>query len=141
VLHRDGRWTHEGQPVSNRRLRAAFDRAVRYLPADDKFVVQLGHFRGQIGIEEAAFFVRSVDLATGAIALSDGSVEVLDPGGLEPSPHDGAWLCRVKHDLAADGLLARFTQAAWAQLLEGLEETAEGPALRLGGRLHRAPGV
>ena len=32
VLHHDGSWTHEGVPLLNRRLRAAFDRAVRYLP-------------------------------------------------------------------------------------------------------------
>ena len=34
VLHHDGRWTHEGVPVTNRRLREAFDRSVRFLPAE-----------------------------------------------------------------------------------------------------------
>ena len=63
MLHHDGRWTHEGQPIRNARLRAAFDRGVRYLPDEGKFVVQLGRFRGQIEVEEAAFFVRAFDLA------------------------------------------------------------------------------
>ena len=32
VRHHDGRWTHEGIPIQNDRLRSAFDRSVRYLP-------------------------------------------------------------------------------------------------------------
>ena len=52
-LHHDGRWTHEGMPLLNRKLRAAFDRSVRYLPDEAKYVVQLRHFRGEIDVEEA----------------------------------------------------------------------------------------
>ncbi len=55
--------THEGQAIAHRRLRAAFERGVRYLPAAGKYVVQLGHFRGQLDVEECGFFVRGVDLA------------------------------------------------------------------------------
>ncbi len=139
VLHRDGRWSHEGRPLTNRRLREAFDRAVRYLPAEEKYVVQLGPFRGEIELEEAGFFVRSADPPAGTIALSDGTTERLDPGSLHRSRLDDAWLCRVKRELVPGGLAARFTQSAWAQLLEALEETGEGPALRLAGRLHPVP--
>nr|NIW35710.1 hypothetical protein [Gemmatimonadota bacterium] len=32
VLHHDGRWTHEGQPILNRKIREVFDRSVRFLP-------------------------------------------------------------------------------------------------------------
>ena len=52
VLHRDGSWTHEGIRISHPRLRAAFDRSVRYLPGARVYVVQLGRFRGQIEVEE-----------------------------------------------------------------------------------------
>src|SRR5262245_57203718 len=79
VLHHDGSWTHEGVPLRNARLRAAFDRSVRFLPEEDRFVVQLGRFRGEIEVEEAAFFVRDFDAATGSLRLSDGSAEPLDP--------------------------------------------------------------
>ena len=68
VLHHDGGWTHEGIPIANARLRSAFDRGVRFLPAESVFVVQLGRYRGQIEIEEAGFFVRSFDPATGLVA-------------------------------------------------------------------------
>jgi hypothetical protein len=141
VLHRDGRWTHEGFPILHPRLRAAFDRGVRFLPEEGVYVVQLGRFRGQIEVEEAAFFVRSVDLAHGAVALSDGSDDVLDPATLSVSPADGALLCRVKHALAPGGLPARFTPAAQAELLAGVEDGPFGPALRLAGELHPLPAL
>jgi hypothetical protein len=139
VLHRDGSWTHEGVAIRNRRLRAAFDRAVRYVQPEGVFVVQLGHFRGQIEVEEAAFFVRLFDPDRGEIALSDGTRERLDPTSLALSAHDGALLCRVKRDLVREGLLARFFHAAQSELLWAVEETNEGPRLRMGDALHPLP--
>jgi len=184
VLHHDGSWTHEGVPIRNARLRAAFDRSVRFLPAPSvpreqargkrsaqraagersaglpaprrqsarkgrgaqrgeaersslepgRYVVQLGRFRGQIEVEEAAFFVRDFDPATGAIRLSDGTSEPLDPETLRVSAHDGAGLCAIKRSLAPAGLLARFTHAAWAELAAALEGPEDAPRLRLAGR-------
>lgn len=139
VLHHDARWSHEGQPLRHARLRAAFDRSVRFLPEAGCYVVQLGRFRGQIEVEEAAFFVRAVDLPQGELRLSDGTRERLDPATLALSPIDGALLCRVKRELAPGGLLARFMPAAHAELLQAAEETERGPALRLGGTLHPLP--
>lgn len=141
VLHHDGRWTHEGSPIANARLRAAFDRGVRFLPAEGVFVVQLGRYRGQIEIEEAGFFVRSFDPASGLIALSDRSEEALDPASLHVSPRDGALLCLVKRDLLTAGLLARFGHAAQAQLLDAVDEGEAGPRLRMAGRSFALPGL
>jgi hypothetical protein len=139
-LHHDGRWSHEGQPILHRRLREHFDRSVVYLPAERKFVVTLRHFRGEIEVEEAAFFVREIDLATGRMRLSDRSEERLDPATLAWSPRDGALLCRVKRELAPpDGLLARFTHAAQAELLDAAEPAGDGFAVRVGGVLHPLP--
>ena len=141
VLHRDASWTHEGVPLRNRRLRAAFDGAVRYLPEEGVYVVQLGRFRGQIEVEEAAFFVREFDAATGWIWLSDGAREPLDPASLRISPVDGALLCSVKHDLARGGLPARFRHAAQAELLLAVEEGADGPRLVMAGARHALPAL
>ena len=138
VLHRDGSWSHEGQPVLHTRLRRAFDRSVRYLPEEGVYVVQLGRFRGRIEVEEAAFFVRSFDAERGEIRLSDRTCERLDVDSLRPSPHDGALLCAVKRRLAA-GLLARFSHPAQADLLAAVEETPLGPQLRAAGRLIGLP--
>jgi hypothetical protein len=135
VLHHDGRFSHEGVPILHPRLRAAFDRSVRWLPDESCFVVQIGRFRGQIEVEEAAFFVRDYDAASGALRLSDASRELLDPATLRLSPRDGALLCAVKRDLAPPaGLLARFLHAAQAELLAAVEGPEQAPRLRLGGQ-------
>jgi hypothetical protein len=141
VLHHDGSWTHEGRPIRHRRLREHFDRSVRYLPDEGKYVVFLRHFRGEVEVEEAAFFVRDVDPASGRIALSDGSEESLDVSSLRPSPRDGAWLCTVKRDLVAGGLPARFTHAAQAHLLDAVEERDGRAGLALGGRFEPLPAL
>jgi len=139
VLHHDGRWTHEGVPLLNRRLRAAFDRGVRYLPDEGCYVVQLGRFRGRIEVEEAAFFVREFDVASGEIRLSDGARERLEPATLRSSPRDGALLCSVKRPLVASGLPARFTHAAQAELLLAVEPGDHGVQLRMAGAAHPLP--
>jgi hypothetical protein len=140
VLHRDGRLTHEGQPIQNKRLRAAFERGVRWLPREGKYVVALGHFRGQLDVEEAGFFVRAVDLATGTIALSDASSERLDVASLRASALDpDALLCSVKRDVAPFGLPARFERGAQAELLAAVEERDGGYALRIAGALAPLP--
>jgi len=139
VLHHDGSWTHQGQPILNRKIRERFDGSVRYLPEEGKYVVQVGRFRGEIEVEEAGFFVRDLDLGRGEVALSDGSRDPLDLESLRLSELDGAYLCTVKRALVPGGLPARFTHAAQAELLNAVTETAEGPALRLKRRLRPMP--
>jgi hypothetical protein len=133
VLHHDGRWSHEGQPIRHAKLREHFDRHVAFLPDEREYVVRLRHFRGQIEVEEAAFFVRAFDAASGELALSDGTREPLDVATLAASPIDGAWLCRVKRTLAPQGLLARFDHAAQAELLNAVDDGPGGPRLRVAG--------
>jgi hypothetical protein len=128
VLHRDARWTHEGLPILNRKLRAKFDCSVVYLPDEQKYVVQIGHFRGQIEIEEAGFFVRALDLEAGEILLSDGSRERLRVESLRPADRDGALLCQIKYELCPGGLPARFLHSTQADLLGAVVE-AEGGRL------------
>jgi hypothetical protein len=126
VLHHDGRWSHEGQPILNRKLREHFDRSVEYVPDEQKYIVRLKHFRGEIEVEEAAFFVREVDLDAGEASLSDQTWSPLDLATLHTSPIDGALLCRVKPDLTPGGLLARFGHAAQAELLDAVELAEDG---------------
>lgn len=138
-LHHDGRWSHEGQPILNRGLREHFDRSVRFLVAERKFVVTLRHFRGEIEVEEAAFFVRSFDAGSGRITLSDRSEETLDPSTLALSPIDAALLCRAKRALVAEGLLARFSHGAHAELMQSVEERGGELVLCLAGVSHPLP--
>jgi hypothetical protein len=138
VLHHDGSWSHEGIPFRNRRLIEKFDRSVRYLPGEGGVhVVQVGHFRGLIEVEEAAFFVREVDLDTGKVRLSDGSEESLEIAGLSTSQRDGALLCRVKRDLEPAGLPARFSHSAQAEFMNAVDES--GAAVAISGSLIPLP--
>ncbi len=132
VLQHDGSWTHEGQPLTNRKMRAAFDRGVRFLPDVGKFVVQLAHFRGQIELEEAGFFIRSFDPDTGRLSLSDRTEEELDVSSLRFSAIDGALLCTVKRDLVRAGLTARFHHSAHADFMNAVCD--RGDAVEIGGR-------
>lgn len=139
MLHFDGRWSHEGQPLRHHKLRRVFDRSVRYLPEEAKYVVQLQHFRGEIEVEEAPFFVLEIDFDIGAVRLSDCSWAEFRPETLELSPIDGAFLCRVKHDLLKKGIAARFRQAAQAELLLAVEARPEGFGVRLAGVVRKLP--
>ncbi len=134
VLHHDGRFTHEGQPIRHPRLRRHFEGHVAWLPEQRVFVVHLGRFRGLLEVEEAAFFVRTVDLRRGTLRLRDGAEEPLRPQTLSLSPRDGALLCRIRPELAPaeDGLLARFDRGPQAELFAAVEEGPAGFALRLG---------
>jgi hypothetical protein len=132
VLHHDGSWTHEGQRFRNRRLREKFDRSVCYLAEEGGvYVVQIGRFRGLIDVEEAAFFVEDIDRASAQVRLSDATTDVLDVASLVTSAIDGALLCRVKRDLAKQGLLARFTHRAQAEFLNAVDD--EGTGIEVGG--------
>ncbi len=139
VLRHDGTWIHEGVAFSNPKLRAVFDRSVRFLPEEGKYVVVIGRFRGEIELQEAGFFVREFDAESGEIRLSDGSAELLEVGSLCVSPHDGALLCRIKRDLVPAGLPARFTHAAQAELLNAVEDDEDSPGLRVAGARHPIP--
>lgn len=140
MLHRDGRFLHEGLPVTHARLRAALDRGVRWLPADGRYVVTLGHFRGQVDVEEAGFFVREVDLETGFLTLSDGTRDRLEPASLRTSALDpDVLLCTVKRALTPYGVPARFLRSAQAELLAAVEEGPEGLVLRVAGAEHPLP--
>jgi hypothetical protein len=137
VLHHDGHWTHEGQLFSNRRLRDLFDRSVRYLAEEGAYVVQVGRFRGFVEVEEAGFFVRSLEVEQGKVVLSDGSREALDVGSLRTSPRDGALLCSVKKELVPGGVPARFSHSAQADFMNAVEEA--GDSVVLGARKERLP--
>ena len=133
VLHHDGKWSHEGQPILNKRLREKFDRSVVYLASQGKFVVQVGQFKGEIEVEEAAFFVRVLDLPKGELKISDGTTERLDVSTLHWSRIDGALLCKIGRPESTGPVLARFDHSPHSELLLSIENK-DGPlALRVRG--------
>jgi hypothetical protein len=109
------------------------------VPQAKKYVVQIGHFRGEIEVEEAGFFVRSVELARGTVRLSDGSDAPLEVASLASSAIDNALICRVKRELAPEGLPARFMHAAQAELLNAVEDEAGAHVLEVAGERAMLP--
>jgi hypothetical protein len=120
-------------------LREHFDRSVEYLPEEEEYIVRLKHFRGQVEIQEAGFFVRSIDLASGEIALSDGSRERLDVATLSASSIDGALLCRIKRDRVSGGLPARFSHSAQAEFSQAIESEGDHFIVSIGGERAACP--
>ena len=135
MLCRDGRFVHDGIEVTHPRLREAFRRGVRFAEAEGVFVVQLGVFRGQIEVEDTPFFVVAYDAATGSIELTDRSSEALEVATLAMDD-DGVLRCRVKGRFPA-----RFTQTGQAHLLDAVEPSGAGYALRAGRRRLAVPGL
>lgn len=141
VLHHDARFSHEGAPIGNRRLREHFDRSVEYLPDEEKYIVRLHHFRGEVEVEEAGFFVRDLDLGAGQVVLSDGTREPFDLASLSSSKLDGALICQVKRELIAEGLPARFMHGPQSELLQAIEAEGDDFVLSLAGEVVSFPPV
>ena len=114
---------------------------MRYLPDEGVYVVQLGHFRGQIEVEEAAFFVRGFDATTARDPRSPTrSREPLDPASLRRlAARRRAAVHGEARSSRRGGLPARFLHAAQAELLHAVEETPDGLRLRAAGGLHALP--
>ena len=129
-------WTHEGQPLLNRKMREVFDRSVRYLPARGT--------RASTSCRSAATAARSTSRrrasscatstrrrAACASRTARGAARRPPPAPL--APRRGAAV-PVKRDLVPEGLLARFDHAAQAELLLAIDETPDGMVLRMAGR-------
>ena len=126
---------HEGVLVTHPRLYRAFLRGVRFLDDEGVFVVQLGHFRGQIEVEDTPFWVTAYDADTGDVELTDRSVEPLEPDSLV-ADRDDVLRCTVKSRFPA-----RFTHAAQAMLLDALDTQREPPRIRVAGAWCELPGL
>jgi len=120
------RFRHEGQIVTHQRLHRVLLRGVRFLEEEGVFVVQVGPYRGQIEVEDTAFWVVAYDPESGEIELTDGSSERLEARTLSLDPDD-VLRCRVKGRFPA-----RFTHAGQAHLLDALELREGRPWLRVG---------
>ena len=126
---------HEGVQLTHPRLYRAFLRGVEYAPAEGVFVVRLGQFRGQIEVEDTAWWVTAYDPERGSIQLTDRSEETLRPETLSIDPDD-ALRCVVKRRFSA-----RFTHAAQAQLLDCMDVRGDAVVVRVRDGWQRAPGL
>jgi hypothetical protein len=117
----DGHWRHEGVEITHPRILALLYLALQkqgpgYFVCADGLCVP-------VTVADCPFAVLSVrHLDEGVqLTLSSGEHAWLDPATLSIDA-ENVPRCQVR----ADGCCARFSRAAWHQLAEAIEETAEG---------------
>jgi len=130
-IDREGEFQHEGAPVLHEGLRQALFRWLDRLP-DGRVVLRLDERRfAYVDVDDTPLVARGARLDGDRVllTLSDGAEEALAPDTLTI---DGAGVLRC----AARGgkLEARLSTAAAAALADAIDDSAQVPALVLGGR-------
>ena len=134
VLDREGRWLHDGEPVTHRGLAEALHRWIDFDEATSRYVLQAGRERCFIEVEDTPYFVRGVvwtgepDAARVMLRLSDGTEEELDYATLRQAP-DNVLYCDVK----GGRMPARFDRAAYYRVAERVDLDQAGPVLAAAG--------
>jgi len=136
VLHADGRFTHDGEPVERRDFHDALHRWLRVHPDDGRFILSNGYDWTYLRVEDTPRFVTSVKGAPpGAptLVLADGTEEPLDATTLVVDA-EGALFARVHPEQQE----ARFLRHAQVELAPWL--TPDEPAAVLVGGVRHAIG-
>jgi uncharacterized protein len=137
VLDENGRFWHEGQPLSHPGLERAFASWLTRHPDDGRYILCNGYDWTYLTVEDAAFFVSSVRAQgdTLLLGLSDASEEPLVPGSLHVGKREALYV-----SVKQGRFIARFTPAAQRALLPFLVESDSGElALELGGKRYPIP--
>jgi len=109
------------------------------LDSKGRYLINWGHTRCYVDVEDTAFVVTRVSLERGSdrkpsrfeVRLSDDTQEALAPDTLRVGK-DYVLYCTVK----SDSFPARFARAAYYQLAEFIEEDDRGYFLPLNGQRH-----
>lgn len=142
VLDRFGRFWHDGALVEKRSLARAFSKWILRHPDNGRFILSNGYDWTYFTVEDVPFFVETTsieDAPEGSrlmLALSDESVEALEPKGMRIGPQEALYV-RVK----GGQYEARFTQGAQTALLPLLVEgdTTDQVGLKVGKMVYWIP--
>jgi hypothetical protein len=123
VLDADGRFFHDGVPVTHPGMQEAFSRWIARHPDDGRYVLNNGYDWTYFRVEDAPFQVIALSAAADGlkIRLSDGSEERFEPAGLSAGP-SGALYLPVKQG----AFRARFSRSAQLALAPFLVEDESG---------------
>lgn len=131
-LDKEGRWFHEGVEITHKLTVELFNKSIEKDP-EGGYRLVVGPEWSPLTVEDTPYMVRevTVDEDRAGIRLSDGTLEDLDPETLRVG-NDNVLYCEVK----GARFPARFTRPAYYHImLNRLEETADGYAIRLGNKL------
>jgi hypothetical protein len=139
VLDTEGRFSHDGVPVTHPGMARAFASWIDRHPEDGRFILNNGYDWTYFRVEDVPYFVRGVREEGGQLwlQLSDGSESPLDPQTLAEGAR-GALYTAVKERK----FRARFTPAAQTALAPWLSSSGNGRLfLEFAGSRHALPNI
>jgi hypothetical protein len=129
ALDRDGRFTHDGDPIDNAKLEQALRSWIARHPDDGKLILTNGYDWCYFRVDDAPFIVTALhDGPAPTLVLFDGTEELLDPATLSIGD-GGVVYARVK----GGAFEARFSRHAQTQLAPLLVND-DPPTVRVGAR-------
>lgn len=134
-LDAEGRFWHEGAPVTHPGLSAALHGWIRRHPDDGRFILTNGYDWTYFSVDDAPFVVRSIRLEPSRVvlALSDGTEEPWDPRQARVGA-TGAVYTAVKRGAPGGPYEAKFTRHAQTSL-EPILVDGQRPAVRIAGQV------
>ncbi len=133
VLDEQGRWFHDGAPVTHARLALSFARWLTRHPDDGRAIVSNGHDWCYVAVKGADCFVSALHpRSDGSLQLTlfDDSSELLDPASLQVDA-EGVLQCTV-----SNGRVARFMRRAQLSIAACLVNE-EPPIVEVAGQRYR----
>ncbi len=131
-LDREGRFWHDGAPMTHSGMARAFAGWIARHPDDQRYILNNGYDWSYFEVEESPFFVESLRLTgeTPVLCLSDGSEEPLDPAALFIGEREVLYT-----SVKQGAYTARFQPHAQLELGPLLVAGTDGEAqIELGGR-------
>ncbi len=125
-LDPEGRFFHDGAPVTHSGMARAFASWISRHPDDGRFILTNGYDWSYFTVEDAPYFVEGVKRGADGpvLVLFDGSEEPLDPATLRLGD-DGVFWATVK----GGAFDARFLRNAQLELAPWLVEEGDGVSL------------
>jgi hypothetical protein len=131
-LDREGRFSHRGDLLEHARTVAALHRGL-HRSSDGRWAVRIGAEWAYVEVEDAARFVRRLEVRDGAMRaqLADGEWIDVDPATFASGADDALYV------RTPDGERARLTRAAQLSLSERIHEDGGTFSLEVAGRRYR----
>ena len=131
-LDREGRFWHRGDLLEHARTIAALHRGL-HRAADGRWAVRIGPEWGYVDVEDAARFVRRIEVREDSVRaqLADGEWVDVDPATLASGADDALYV------RTPDGERARLTRAAQLSLSDRVRDDGGAFSIDVAGRHYR----